>query len=539
MDSARYYLEPEHRLALLARLEYSSTLFVLGERQKAIAAALSAYQVLLRQSLPGDPELLSAKRWYVQLLLFDGNIKDGAPLAEELVCESQRDLGDNHSITVLSNLTWIGYLQDLGKWSKAEPIFDSMFDRYKIAFGSAHPNTFRALELHADLLDTLRDRDKSYAGYSAAFEMRKHTQGPEHPDAILCEAMVHRQKSHMSSPSEAVPILEDLLKRLTLKVPPENYRGRVLLIDCKLDLAQTLFETNRTEEGEEFFWLALNDAREFLGRGSYRVLRIESLFGEYLFEKKHKANEAEFFLKKSVETRRQSLGSQHPYIFTDMMVIADCEARQEKFNAAKSTYMEIIAAYEEYYANQPEEVRKTAAGLHRARERTQKVVQTEMDRKKSPKSTYYRPMNDSELFASVANARANRGYSEAPRGVTELAPLSSESELCLSCQSITLERLDKAKVKLVYELGGGEYERWSDYSPLTVVYDNPLKSKLCCPLCRLILSPDSPSAKLTIELEAVVPQKVFESGKFDTVNIRVANNEASYPQKLRVFAHPG
>ncbi|MFG3169500.1 tetratricopeptide repeat protein [Streptomyces sp. NPDC048200] len=168
----------------------ASPLFNLGQRSDAISLVRRAAEGYVRALGPEHPLTLLARSDILELSSKSIDV-DAGP---DLVLKCRRDLGDEHTVTLIAEINCSFSLSRAGRPEEALPYINSAFAKFTRRFGSDYPLTFNARESLGVILHALGQNNEAIEHLEEVAAGRTRVLGRNHPWTIYAQELLKQYR---------------------------------------------------------------------------------------------------------------------------------------------------------------------------------------------------------------------------------------------------------------------------------------------------------------------------------------------------------
>lgn len=177
LDDCEATLGPEAPDTLAACRQLASPLVVLGQRPDGVALFRRAAEGCAQALGPVHPLTLRARAGILEVSTQLTDVEAGA----DLVADCHREVGEDHTITLGTELSYAFTLHRAGRPAEALPHIQSAFAKFVRRFGPDYPITLNARQTLGAILHALGQNAEAIEHLKEVTEGRTRVLGPNHP----------------------------------------------------------------------------------------------------------------------------------------------------------------------------------------------------------------------------------------------------------------------------------------------------------------------------------------------------------------------
>ncbi|WP_017302191.1 tetratricopeptide repeat protein [Nodosilinea nodulosa] len=246
---------------------------------------------------------------------------------------------------LLNNIAF--YLNDRGRYSEAEPLYQAALAMRKWLLGDEHPNVAESLNNLAVLYDNQGRYSKAKPLYQEALVMRKRLLGDEHPNVAESLNNLAVLYDNQGRYSEAEPLYQKALvmrKRLLGDEHPD-------VAESLNNLAGLYKSQRRYSEAKPLYQAALAMRKRLLGNEHPNVASsLDSLAGLYKSQRRY--SEAEPLYQAALAMQKRLLGNEHPSVASSLNNLATLHKNQGRYSEAEPLYQAALAMRKRLLGNE-------------------------------------------------------------------------------------------------------------------------------------------------------------------------------------------
>ncbi len=293
----------------------ATTLRELGLLERAMQPQQQAFEVRRRELGDDHSDSLVSINNLGQLLQNQGKDAEAEALFREALEGRRRTLGDEHpdTLTLISNLGQVIRYGDLllaknvARKAEREALIREALEGRRRTLGDDHPDTLTSINNMGSFLYRERKYDKALSYYNEALETKRGTLGDEHPDTLASIYNLGRTLQDQGKYAEAEPFCREALeaRRRTLG---DEHPDTLASID---NMGFLLQRQGKYDEALPYYSEVVETKRGTLGDEHPSTLVSINSLGEH-YRSHGKWAEAEPFFREALEARRRTLGDEHP-----------------------------------------------------------------------------------------------------------------------------------------------------------------------------------------------------------------------------------
>ena len=167
---------------------------------------------------PDDPDTLKSMNNLAVSYQMLGRYAEALKLNEETLELMKAKRGNDHpdTLTTMNNVA-AGY-HSLGRYADAIKLEEQALALLKAKLGPDHPETLRSMCNLAEIYQTSGRLAEALEIQRKTLALRKTKLGPDHPDTLWSIGTVAGSLIDLDRPSEALPLIDDCLRRATGKL---------------------------------------------------------------------------------------------------------------------------------------------------------------------------------------------------------------------------------------------------------------------------------------------------------------------------------
>ena len=293
----------------------ATTLRELGLLERAMQPQQQAFEVRRRELGDDHSDSLVSINNLGQLLQNQGKDAEAEALFREALEGRRRTLGDEHpdTLTLISNLGQVIRYGDLllaknvARKAEREALIREALEGRRRTLGDDHPDTLTSINNMGSFLYREGKYDKALSYYNEALETKRGTLGDEHPDTLASIYNLGRTLQDQGKYAEAEPFCREALeaRRRTLG---DEHPDTLASID---NMGFLLQRQGKYDEALPYYSEVVETKRGTLGDEHPSTLVSINSLGEH-YRSHGKWAEAEPFFREALEARRRTLGDEHP-----------------------------------------------------------------------------------------------------------------------------------------------------------------------------------------------------------------------------------
>ncbi|MGW6144069.1 tetratricopeptide repeat protein [Streptomyces sp. NPDC055140] len=190
LEDCERALGPEAPDTLAACRRLASPLVNLGQRPDATSLFRRAADGYVRALGPVHPLTLLARSGVLEVSPKSIDVDAGS----DLVMECRRELGDDHTITLITELNCAFSLKCAGRPEEALPYIRSAFAKFARRFGPDYPLAFNARSTLGAILHVLGQNTEAIEHLEEVAEGRTRVLGPNHPWTIYAKELLKQYR---------------------------------------------------------------------------------------------------------------------------------------------------------------------------------------------------------------------------------------------------------------------------------------------------------------------------------------------------------
>ncbi len=248
------------------------------------------------------------------------------------------------------------YLQQIARYSEAEPLLQRSLAIYEKTVGSEHPYTSATLHELASLYQAQGRYSEAEPLLQRSLAIYEKTVGSEHPDTSATLHELARLYQAQGRYSEAEPLLQRSLAIYEKTVGSEHPDTSATLHE----LARLYQAQGRYSEAEPLLQRSLAIYEKTVGSEHpdtsatlHELARLYQAQGRY--------SEAEPLLQRSLAIYEKTVGSEHPYTSATLHELARLYQAQGRYSEAEPLLQRSLAIYEKTVGSEHPD---TSATLH-------------------------------------------------------------------------------------------------------------------------------------------------------------------------------
>jgi serine/threonine protein kinase len=240
---------------------------------------------------------------YRELGLYDSAM----PLMEAALETNRRELGEEHSETLIS-LNDMGYLLLLmGRSADAEPYLRDALEKMGEILGEDHRNTLTAMSNLALSLHYQGQLDDAEPVYREALDKRRQALGDDDPDTLVAVSNLGFVLLAQGRLADAEPLLREAMEKQK-ELLGDDHLDTITAVN---NLGYSIQYQGRLDEAEPYVREAYERWRKTLGEDHpWTLVGMNNL--ALLVQDLGQFDEAERLLRGAVEGRTRALGEEHP-----------------------------------------------------------------------------------------------------------------------------------------------------------------------------------------------------------------------------------
>ncbi|KAI0864540.1 kinesin light chain 1 [Xylaria cubensis] len=246
-------------------------------------------------------------------------------------------LGREHPDTLSSMNNLGNAFNNQGKYKEAEEIYRKTLELRKKVLGKMHPDTLGSMNNLGNALYNQRNYEKAEGIYRQTLELKKKVLGKEHSDILGSMKNLGNVLYNQGKYEEAEGIYRqtlELRKRVLGKEHPATL--------CSMkNLGNVLYNQGKYEEAEGIYRKTLELEQKVLGRKHPATLCSMYNLGKVL-NSQGKYEEAEGIYRKTIELKKKVLGREHPDTLCSMYNLGNVLYNQWKDEEAKGIYRQTL-----------------------------------------------------------------------------------------------------------------------------------------------------------------------------------------------------
>ncbi|MCH8147087.1 MAG: serine/threonine protein kinase [Planctomycetes bacterium] len=247
-----------------------------------------------------------------------GLFERAMPLQEACLQIRRRELGDDHTDTLISISNMGLLLRVMGKYEEALSYGREALEGSRRVLGDDHPNTLNSISNMGHILKDLSKYEEALLYAREAAESRRRVLGDDHPSTLLSINNMGYMLKDMGKYAEALPYLREVLES-DRRVLGDDHPSTAISIH---NMGQLMRELGRLDEAEPLGAKAVRRARRTLPAGhSYTGVFLEA-YGKTLLQLQRFAD-AEAALRESHSILEAALGAKHERTLKTMNSLID------------------------------------------------------------------------------------------------------------------------------------------------------------------------------------------------------------------------
>ncbi len=247
-----------------------------------------------------------------------GRFGEAEPLCREATGRFRKVLGEDHPNTIRAINNYAEVLQSLGRSAEAEPLFKDALERFRRVLGEDEPGTIRSLNNYALVLNSLGRAREAEPLHKDAVERSRRVLGEDHPDTIQAINNYAYVLDALGRSSDAEPLYKDAMERFR-RVLGEDHPDAIASVN---NYGEVLRSLGRSSDAEPLFKDALERFRRVLGEDHPdTILSINNY--AFILNTLGRTAEAEPRFKDALERFRRVLGEDHSNTITSINNYAD------------------------------------------------------------------------------------------------------------------------------------------------------------------------------------------------------------------------
>ncbi len=300
---------------------------------------------LLREQKDGEPtaeDLIDALNRTTIGFYQDGQYTQAETVAREALALAERELGQEHQITltVLNNLA--GLHLEHGHYDEAEPLYLRAIGSSERILGQDHPNTLHSVNGLANLYHAQGRHDEAKRLHLRVLEARERVLGQDHPDTLGSVNNLAELYRAQGRYDEAEPLYLRALEA-SERILGQGHPQTLISVN---NLARLYHEQGRYDEAEPLYLRALEARERTLGQDHPRTLLSTNNLAE-LYRVQGRYGEAEPRYLRTLEASERTLGQDHPDTLTILNNLAGLYQAQGRYGEAEPLYLRALEASEQ------------------------------------------------------------------------------------------------------------------------------------------------------------------------------------------------
>ena len=284
-----------------------------------------------------------------------GRYSEAEPLYQQALELWKRLLGSEHPLVASSLNDLAGLYHSQGRYGEAEPLYQQTLELWKRLLGSEHPDVANSLNSLAALYHSQGRYVEAELLYQQALELYKQL-GDEHPDVATSLNNLAELYYLQGRYSEAEPMHQqalDMKKRLLGDEHPS-------VAFSLNNLANLYYSQGRYTEAEPLYQQALDMRKRLLGDEHPNVATSLNSLAE-LYRLQGRYAEAEPYLQQALDMTKRLLGDEHPDVATSLNNLAAVYYSQGRYAEAEPYFQQALELYKRLLGDEHPNV---ATSLH-------------------------------------------------------------------------------------------------------------------------------------------------------------------------------
>ena len=299
------------------------------------ALALANWQQRFAIETESTGKLLNAIAFYLD---DRGRYSETEPLYQTALAMRKRLLGDEHPDVAqsLNNLATLYYNQ--GRYNEAEPLYQSALTMKKQLLGDEHLDVAKGLNNLALLYNNQGRYSKAESLLQTALALTKRLLGDEHPDVAGSLNNLAALYKNQGRYSEAEPLYQAALAMYKHLLGDEHPD----VAGSLNNLAALYDNQGRYSEAEPLYQAALSMTKRLLGdEHPYVAISLNNLAA--LYHNQGRYSEAEPLCQAALVMTKRLLGDKHPDVAQSLNNLAALYHNQGRYSEAEPLYQEALA----------------------------------------------------------------------------------------------------------------------------------------------------------------------------------------------------